>query len=283
LRLATAEGGALDGGIIELAAGTTNNGAKDLAPGQYLARLRLEKDGAYAGFTEALHIYAGLTSALSPRTYGDSDFPEAPAPDQIADQVVDPLVGVWYSKWSGTKLDGYRIGKWGDFEKLIVDSGKITLFPNFYPVPYAAGKAPRDEDYFVFYDDSVYGEGEDGTGGSGGWEGMIFRYIGIVRAVNVFGGDPDRGAIIIEYLRGCAPQWDEDIKDGQRPFFGIYYKKINADAIQLANAVDLDALSNGEKYYTEMATLQGAIAKNTAENEAAFVDWSVAIPQEREP
>ncbi|MDR0710657.1 MAG: hypothetical protein LBF77_11395, partial [Spirochaetaceae bacterium] len=232
-------------------------------------------------FTEALHVYAGLTSTLPPRVYTDSDFTEV----SVSEQVIDSLTGVWYSHYSGIgRLDGYRIGKWKDFEELMVDSGKIALFPEFEPVPYAAGETPRDDDYFVFYDDTVYGEKEDGTGGNGGWgEGMGFRYMGIVRAVNVFTGDLNRGAIIIEYLKGCAPAWDDDIKDGQRPFFGIYYRKVDADTVQLANAVDLAAMYNGEKYYTETATLEEAINKNTAENDSAFIVWGVVIPQDREP
>jgi hypothetical protein len=281
LFITTVEGGAVSGGTITVTAGTANAGASTLDPGQYLVRVRLEKGGLYAGFTEALHIYAGLTSTLPARVYTDSDFTEV----SPSEQVIESLTGVWYSHYSGIgRLDGYRVGKWKDFEELMVDSGKIALFPEFEPVPYAAGKTPLDDDYFVFYDDTVYGEREDGTGGNGGWgEGMSFRYMGIVRAVNVFTGDLGRGAIIIEYLKGCAPQWDEDIKDGQRPFFGVYYRKVDADTVQLANAVDLDALSGGEKYYTETATLQEAIDKNTAENDSAFIVWGVVIPQDREP
>jgi hypothetical protein len=277
LRLATAEGGAVAGGTLALSAGT-NTGAQDLAPGHYLARLRLEKGGDYAGFTEALHVYSGLTSVLSPRTYTDSDFTAVP----IADQVMAPLAGVWYSKWDGIRQDGYRMGKWKDFDALM--GVKVNLFPNLQRFTYTSqtgSNVPGADDYFVFYDDTVYGEGDNGEGGSGGW-GVAYRFIGIVRAVNIFDGDPDRGAIIVEYLRGCAPQWDEDIKDGQRPFFGIYYKKTGADTVQLANPVDLNALSNGEKYYTETAALQEAIDKNTAANEGAFISWGVVIPQERE-
>ena len=110
----------------------------------------------------------------------------------------------------------------------------------------------------------------------------MFAYLGIVRAVSVFNGDRNRGAIIIEYLTGCAPQWDDDIKGGQRPFFGIYYRILDRDTVQMANAVDLAALYAGEKYYTETKTLDEAIALNTVENEAEFISWGVVIPQDRE-
>jgi hypothetical protein len=284
LVVTTAEGGAVTGGTVALAAGTANSGGKVFAPGQYLVRVRLEKGGVSAGFTEALHIYAGLTSTLPARTYTDSDFLEVSIPDQI----IESLAGVWYSHYAGIgRLDGYRIGKWKDFEELVVNSGKNALFPAFdpsNPVTYDTGETPRDNDYFVFYDDSVYGEKEDDTGGNGGWgEGMGFRYMGIFRAINVFTDDLNRGAIIIEYLEGCAPTWDNDIKGGQLPFFGIYYKKIDADTVQLANAVDLTAMYGGNKYYTETATLQEAIDKNTAENDSAFIVWGVVIPQDRKP
>jgi hypothetical protein len=44
-----------------------------LDPGEYLLRLRLQKGTVYAGLTEALHIYSGLTSAAS-MEFTDNDF-----------------------------------------------------------------------------------------------------------------------------------------------------------------------------------------------------------------
>jgi hypothetical protein len=53
------------------------SGTITLNPGQYLVRVRLQKgetlDTRYAGFTEALHIYSGMTSAFD-REYEDDDF-----------------------------------------------------------------------------------------------------------------------------------------------------------------------------------------------------------------
>jgi hypothetical protein len=211
---------------------------------------------------------------------GDSEFTN---PDFEA--VLSPMTGVWYSHYAGIgRLDGYRIGKWEDFDALMEASGKTALFPDLKKETYttqSGNPIPRNQDYFVFYDDTVYGETEDGSGGNGGWS-LITRYIGIVRAVNLFYGDPGRGAIIIEYLQGCAPQWDVAIKDGSHPFFGIYYKTVNPDCIQMANAVDLAALYKGEPYYTETAGLQEAIEKNGVENEAEYISWGVVIPQDRE-
>jgi hypothetical protein len=132
------------------------------------------------------------------------------------------------------------------------------------------------------YDTTVYGQSDDGVGGNGNWG---FGYLGIVRAVNVFNDDPNRGVIIIEYLKGCAPEWLDrwpESSGGKRPFFGIYYRVLDNDTVQMANAVDLAALYAGEKYYTETATLEEAIAFNSVENEAEFISWGVVIPQDRE-
>jgi hypothetical protein len=203
--------------------------------------------------------------------------------DSRFEGIMSSMSGVWYSRYAGMgRLDGYRIGRWADFA--VMAGGKTALFPD-RAEPYktytaeSGSDVPSPGDYFVLYDDTVYGQ----TGGSSPPQaGQNFAYAGIVRAVNVFNGDPGRGAVIIEYLKGCAPRWDGDIKDGGRPFFGIYYKVLDGDTIQMANAMDLAAMYNGEKYYTETAHLHEAIAKNSAENEAEFVSWGVVIPQGRE-
>jgi hypothetical protein len=208
--------------------------------------------------------------------------PDDPHSTAAYEELLDFLSGVWYSHYAGIgRLDGYRIGKWKEFAGLVEERGKIALFPDAVP-PYAAytgNSVPNDDDYFVLYDDTVYGQTDDGSPGQRSWG---FAYIGIVRAVNIFNGDTNRGAIIIEYLKGCAPQWDSDIRNGQRPFFGIYYRVHDSDTVQMANAVDLEALYAGEKYYTETATLEEAISRNTVENEAEFISWGAVISQNRE-
>ncbi|MDR2444312.1 MAG: hypothetical protein LBD44_00035 [Spirochaetaceae bacterium] len=206
----------------------------------------------------------------------------------VFDSVLDDMSGVWYSHYAGMgRLDGYRIGKWKDFENLM--EKKKSLFPNMVKQTYtdqSGNNTPGNDDYFVFYDDTVYGENDDGTGGNGGWGGLVTRYIGIVRALNIFNGDKNRGAIIIEYLQGCAPGWLDgwpESKSGGRPFFGIYYRVLSRDTIQMANAVDLAALYAKKRYYTETAELKEAIEKNNIENEAEFISWGVVIPQNLEP
>jgi hypothetical protein len=196
------------------------------------------------------------------------------------------MSGVWHSHYAGIgRLDGYRIGKWKDFKELVEDSGKAALFPRMERETYTGetgSNMPDGEDFFVLYDDTVYGQGEDGTGGNESWG---FGYMGIVRAVNHFNGDPNRGAIIIEYLKGCAPAWLNrwpESRDGGRPFFGIYYRVLENDIVQMANAVDLAALYAGKNYYTETVHLDEAIELNGVENEAEFISWGVVIPQDRE-
>jgi hypothetical protein len=235
-----------------------------------------------------LYEYGRLGGADKTASYYPPHPSESVPGKTTFEAVMDELSGVWYSHWAGIgRLDGYRIGKWEDFERLVVDSKKTDLFPKFdslNPETYG-GESPKDGDYFVLYDDTVYGEQANGSGGNGGWEGFSTRYIGIVRAVNLFYDIRERGAIIIEYLKGCAPQWLNrwpESSNGRLPFFGIYYRVLDSDTVQMANAVDLEALYKGQQYYTEKATLPEAVESNGVENEAEYIAWGVVIPQDRE-
>jgi hypothetical protein len=202
------------------------------------------------------------------------------------EELLEFLSGVWYSHYAGIgRLDGYRIGKWKNFDAIM--GKKTALLPGLDPdhakretcTNESGSSVPDPEDYFVFYDSSVYGQKDDEDPINTDWDS---GFLGVVRAANLFNGDFNRGAVIIEYVKGCAPAWDQDIKDGQLPFFGIYYRVLSSDIVQMANAVDLAALYAGKKYYTEKATLQEAIDTNTVENEAEFIAWGVVIPQDRE-
>jgi hypothetical protein len=199
--------------------------------------------------------------------------------------ILESWSGEWYSHYGNRKLDSYRIGMWKDRHSLLPQT-KLALFPDF-DIDHPEFKNPdstvKDNDFFVFYDDTVY-ETAPGDGGNGGWgDDMVFRYIGIVRAVNIFqAASSGSGAIIIEYLDGCYPTWDKDIASKPLPFFGVYYRVLNAQCIQMANAVVLENLYAGRKYYTETATLQEAIDKNNAENDGEFIAWGVVIPQDKE-
>jgi hypothetical protein len=209
----------------------------------------------------------------------DSTFTYEDAPGIAG--IVDSWCGVWYSHYGSRKLDIYRIGKWKDRAALLPWE-KIDSFPGFdidNPKFRGAAAVIRDDDYFIFYDDTVFEAAERGEP-TDEWG---FGYMGIVRAVTIFNSNPDAGAVIIEYLDGCYPRWEPDITGPPPlPFFGIYYRILNPDCIQMANAVNLENLYRGKKYYTETATLKESIGKNNALNDREFIDWGVVIPQDRE-
>jgi hypothetical protein len=75
--------GTLVGSAIDLTENTTSSGTVALAPGYYLAGASLSKGSEKAGFgMEALHIYTGLTSAVS-KTYTAADFAELVVVDDL--------------------------------------------------------------------------------------------------------------------------------------------------------------------------------------------------------
>jgi hypothetical protein len=219
-------------------------------------------------------------------TQGGDTQDEDTEDESLFEQILNHLSGIWYSHWAGIgRLDGYRIGKWGtngsNFES-IVDPAKLALFPNRQTtyVTYT-NYIPEADDYFIFYDGTVYGEADDGTGGQPILLSACF--VGIVRALNIFNNDRGRGALIVEYLRGYPQTQYPEAKDGSLPFYGVYFKELNKDCIQMANPVNWPALHKGGNYYTGSATLEEAIVENSMENEAEFVDWGITIPQDREP
>jgi len=199
--------------------------------------------------------------------------------DAVFEERMAFLDGVWYSQYAGIgRLDGYRVRKWGYLTG--ADKAETqTLFPGLNinnPETCSSKKIPQNGDYILLYNDTAYGQSDEGPSYSNGNRG--FAYCGLVRAINIFNGDKDRGAIIIEYFEGCDPNWIRD----ENPFFGIYYRALSPNIVQMANAVDLAALYAGERYYTGKATLEEAVGANGAENEAEFISWGVVIPQERE-
>jgi hypothetical protein len=98
----------------------------------------------------------------------------------------------------------------------------------------------------------------------------------------VFNNNEKTGAVIVQYFQGCSPAWSRDIKNGQLPFFGMYYRVLSKDTIQMANAVELSDLYADEEYYTEVASLEEAVEKNNAINDSEFIAWGVVWPQNRE-
>jgi hypothetical protein len=209
----------------------------------------------------SLVLAAAALLASCDELYGKVGGADETLPAEIV-EAIDPWRGVWYSHYGGRKLDSYRIGKWQDRHDLLPQA-KLDLFPDFdvdQPKFRGVDAAISGNDYFIFYDDTVY-ETTPGDGGNGGWgNDSVFRYIGIVRAVNVFQEvGSGAGAVIIEYLDGCYPTWNRDIYQTPLPFFGVYYRILNHNCIQMANAIVLENLAAGKPYYTETATLEEAI------------------------
>ena len=210
--------------------------------------------------------------------------------DPVFEERLNFICGVWYSRYAGIgRLDGYRIRKWS--ELTAADKIKMqALFPAFNissPKTYSTQDTPGNDDYILFYDDTVYGQQDDESEGQETWG---FGYIGVVRAINIFNDNKDRGAIIIEYFEKADPEWlyDPDgyawqgLAPGEKPFFGIYYRVLEPNVVQMANAVDLAALYAGKLYHVEKKTLMEAVDFNSVENEAELISWGVVIPQQRE-
>ena len=221
---------------------------------------------------------------------GDADITGTYFPgDSVFEERLDFLRGVWYSRDAGIGLlDGYRVQKWENLTA--ADKAKaLALFPALSvdsPKTYSSGSVPKNSDYILLYDDTLYGL-QDDTGGQKSWG---FSFMGLVRAINIFNNDLNRGAVIIEYFEKADPEWLSDpggfayqgLAPGENPFFGVYHRVLSSDDVQMSNAIDLTALNAGEPYYTEKKTLAEAINFFNVVNEAEFISWGVVIPHQRE-
>jgi hypothetical protein len=206
--------------------------------------------------------------------------------DAVFEERMAFLSGVWYSHYAGIgRLDGYRIRRWSDFKA--ADSAKaqaLFLSIDIYNLKTWDKKdSPKPDDYIFLYDSSIYGEDDKGSGGIDLSSGSG-SFMGVVRAINIFNNDIYRGAIIIEYFEKTEAKWLErqGLEPGERPFYGIYYRVLEQNLVQMANAIDFAALYAGKTYCAEQKTLEDAINLNTVENEAEFINWSVVIPQDKE-
>jgi hypothetical protein len=216
-------------------------------------------------------------------------------PDAITERI-DLWQGVWYSRYGSRLMDGYTVGKWkeaasvlGSKAALFLNSGFDSSQPRFLdaegkvrsaiPADETNRGSPgtiHDEDYFIFYDDSLYLQNMD-TAGRG------YSWIGIIRAVNVFDKNPRRGAVIVEYLDGAYPNRPPfDTGRSALPFYGIFFRALTEDSMQIANPLKLAERINGRPYHTETDDLEKAIALNNVENDVEFVDWGETLPQDRE-
>ena len=186
------------------------------------------------------------------------------------DEIFEERLGFLCGNWS-SGYDGYRIRKWSEFTG--ADKTKAqTLFTGLdsdNPRTYVTQDTPGSGDYIFLCDDYGYNYG----------------YMGMVRAINIFNSNKNRGAIIIEYFEGADPLWlseTQDLAPGEKPFFGIYFRVLSQDVVQMANPVDQAAMLAGKFFYTEKESLQKAINAFNVENEAEFISWGIAFPQSRE-
>jgi hypothetical protein len=202
--------------------------------------------------------------------------------NEVFNELLSFLDGVWCSRDPKIGLlNSYRIRKWS--ELTATDKTKAqALFPSLdidNPITCSTKDTPKSSDYVLLFDDTVYGQGNSDSGNNENWG---FCYMGIIRAINIFNDNKNRGAIIIEYFMGSDPAWSSDQVHGEKPFYGIFFKTLSQDNIQLANPIDLAAMYAGKPYYTEKGTLQEAVGFFNVENEAEFISWGVVIPQNRE-
>jgi hypothetical protein len=221
-------------------------------------------------------------------------------------EAITERIGLWHDVWLaryGARITaGFTIGKWYELEtsigrqklQLWINNGFDPEHPRFLngdgdpvnavlleedsPSRCAEGTL-CDEDYFIYYDDTWFGQNAANVSGSVRGQ----SWIGIVRAVNIFDNDPKRGSLIVEYLDGCFPDRAPFLAGPQAlSFYGIYFRVITDDIIVFASPLDLAARINGRPSHTERATLAEAITLNNVENDIEFVNWGEELPFDRE-
>ena len=121
------------------------------------------------------------------------------------------------------------------------------------------GSSAPSERYIIDADTVQYGYG----GGE-----SDTNYKGNIRFVSNYSATS--GVIIIEYTESPSYQ-----KYNGNKFFSIYYRNLNSDTVQLANAINADYSSPDTK------TLEEAIKKFTRLRMGNYVDWGVVQPQQK--
>ncbi|MCL2608600.1 MAG: hypothetical protein FWD94_01675 [Treponema sp.] len=224
-----------------------------------------------------------LFSACDYGELGDADKTDTYMPgDAVFDERMDFFDGIWKMPGNG---DGYHIRRWGDLDGKdeTLETAEL-LFPNLDTEnlkTWSTKENPSTDDFVLLYNGG--GPYEDEWGGT--------SYMGIVRAINIFNDDLDRGAIIIEYFEGADPEWlstpgfnnSQGLRPGEVPFFGIHYRGVaDKNWVQMANAVNLAALYAGKLYYVEQRSFEDALRVFTVKKDSEWIDWGIVMPQKRQ-
>ena len=134
------------------------------------------------------------------------------------------------------------------------------------------GLSTPAERYLIEENTIQYGYGassEGGTENDGAESEYDFK--GTIHFVSNY--SPDSGVIIIEYFDSHRPSY---AGYNGNSFFGIYYRNLKNNTVQLANAINLADFSA-----PDTATLEEAIAKFTRLKMGSYVDWSAVQHQSR--
>ncbi|WP_162504864.1 hypothetical protein [Treponema endosymbiont of Eucomonympha sp.] len=108
----------------------------------------------------ALALLVGCNLGYGAVGGADTYEPHAPGAP-VFEELLAQLSGVWYSHYGAARSDGYRIGRWQDFDTEM--GAKLALFPALERRT-CTGGAPKDGDFYVFYDDTVFGQDDSGEG-----------------------------------------------------------------------------------------------------------------------
>lgn len=121
------------------------------------------------------------------------------------------------------------------------------------------------ERYIIEENTIQYGYGGNDDGGS------EYDFKGHIRFVSNYNNSS--GVIIIEYIETERPSY---AAYNGNSFFGIYYRNLKTNTVQLANAINLTDFTS-----PDTATLEEAIEKFTRLRMGIYVDWSVVQHQSR--
>jgi hypothetical protein len=156
----------------------------------------------------------------------------------------------WYA-WDANTGKKYESVTFGSAEKL-----PYTYFDHYH---LKDAYAVKSTDYYYFLDDYRAGE----------W---ARRKVAIVRQAVLFNGNA--GVLIFEWFDTREPNLGFYM---ERPFWAMYFRIINQNAVQFA-----EAKNSVTNVRTTKATYEEAAASFTMGNEGDYVDWAYVPVYQRE-